>query len=181
MAEHNHSDICRKCGGYCCTLGGVLATKSEVDGIIEAGYPNRFIEIMENCYVTDFGKDLVCPYLKESACEIYALRPLLCRKYPIFSTDGEVHYLVHCPLTQHFSKDDFASCIEAALEVPESLFACAQRFMAPFGSSIDERMRKFKMERIDLEGRGSCEERDFNQLHSNQKSSDNHGVALGNH
>ena len=150
MTEHNHSDICRKCDGYCCKLGGVLATKSEVDRVIEAGYPNKFIEITENCYVTDFGENLICPYLNGPICEIYPVRPLLCRKYPIFSTDGEEYYLVHCPLTQYLSKDDLVHCIEAALEVPDELFSCAQRFMAPFGSGIDERMHKFKMERIEI-------------------------------
>ena len=54
-------------------------------------------------------------------------------------------------LTQHLSEDDLAQCIEAALQVPEELFTTAQRFMAPFGAGIDERMRKFKMERIELE------------------------------
>jgi len=151
MTEHNHSDICQKCGGYCCTQGGALATKFEVDRVIAAGYPNKFIEIMENCYVTDFGDDLVCPYLKDFACEIYPVRPLLCKKYPIFSTDGVEYYLVHCPLTQYLSKDDLALCIKAALEVSEELFSCSQKFMAPFGSRIDERMRKFKMERVELE------------------------------
>ncbi|MFW9962354.1 MAG: hypothetical protein ACFFCX_02220 [Candidatus Sifarchaeia archaeon] len=53
-------------------------------------------------------------------------------------------------MTQYLSEDDFAQCIKAALEVPDDLFACAQRFMAPFGSRTDERMRKFKMERIEL-------------------------------
>ncbi len=151
MTDFDYSKICKECGGYCCTIGGSLATRNEVDGVIEAGYPNKFIEITENCYVTDFGEDLVCPYLKESACEIYPVRPLLCRKYPILSTDGEEHFLVHCPLTQYLSKDGFAQCIKAALEVSEELFTCAQRFMAPFGSRIDERMHKFKMERIELE------------------------------
>ncbi len=150
MSNYIHSNICRGCGGYCCTQGGSIATKLEVDRVIDAGYPNRFIEITENCYVTDFGDDLVCPYLKDSACEIYPVRPLVCRKYPIFSTDGEEHYLVHCPLTQYLSKDDIAQCIEAALEVPEELFTCVQRLMAPFGPQIDERMRRFKMERIEL-------------------------------
>ena len=151
MTERNHSDICKSCGGYCCTQGGSIATKLEVERVIEAGYPNKFIEITENCYIADFGDDLICPYLKESKCEIYPVRPLLCRKYPIFSTDGEEHYLVHCPLTQYLSKDDLAQCIKAALEVPEELFTSVQRFMAPFGSRIDERMKKFKMERIELE------------------------------
>lgn len=54
-------------------------------------------------------------------------------------------------MTQHLSEDDLARCIEAALEVPEELFTSVQRFMAPFDSRIDERMRKFKMERIELE------------------------------
>ncbi len=151
MTERNHSDICKSCGGYCCTQGGSVATKLEVDRVIEVGYPNKFIEITENCYVTDFGEDLICPYLKEYTCEIYPVRPLLCRKYPIFSTDGEEHYLVHCPLTQYLSKYDLAQCIKAALEVPEDLFTSVQRFMAPYGSRIDERMHKFKMERIELE------------------------------
>ncbi|TFG32521.1 YkgJ family cysteine cluster protein [Candidatus Thorarchaeota archaeon] len=151
MVDNNHSNICKRCGGYCCKLGGTLATKSEVDRIIAAGYPNQFIEITENCYVTDFGKELVCPYLKDSTCEIYHIRPLLCQKYPIFSTDGEEHFLVHCPLTQHLSKDDLTQCIEAALEVPEEIFTSIQRFMAPFGSKIDGRMRKFRMEPIVLE------------------------------
>ena len=151
MTEHDHSEICEECGGYCCRLGGTVATRLEVERIIEAGYPNCFIEITENCYITDFGESLVCPYFKEPACEIYPVRPLLCKKYPIFTTDGEEHFLVHCPLTQHLSKDDLAQCIKAALEVPEELFTSIQRFMAPFDSRIDERMRKFRMEPIELE------------------------------
>jgi Fe-S-cluster containining protein len=151
MTDFDYSHICKECGGYCCTLGGPLATKLEVNRVIEAGHPNKFIEITENCYVTDFGRTLICPYLKESTCEIYPERPLLCRIYPIFSTDGEEHYLVHCPLTQHLTKDDLAQCVEAALQVPDELFATAQKFMAPFGSGIDKRMRKFKMEPFELE------------------------------
>jgi len=151
MSDHNYSHICKECGGYCCTQGGTTATKMEVDLVIAAGFPDHFIEITENCYVTDFGDDLICSYLKDSACEIYPLRPLSCKKYPIFTTDGEEHYLVHCPLTQHLSKDDIAQCIKAASEVPEELFTCIQRFMAPFGARIDQRMRKFGMERIELE------------------------------
>ena len=151
MTDIRHSNVCRECGGYCCTQGGSAATKTEVDRVIKAGYPNRFIEITENFYVTDFGEDLVCPYLKASSCEIYPVRPLLCRKYPIFSTDGEEHYLVHCPLTQYLSKNDLDQCIEAALQVPEELFTSVQRFLAPFGPRIDERLHKFKMERIELE------------------------------
>jgi hypothetical protein len=54
-------------------------------------------------------------------------------------------------LTQYLSKDDIAQCIKAALEVPEYLFTCTQRFLAPFGSGIDEQMRKFRMELIELE------------------------------
>ncbi|MFW9919529.1 MAG: YkgJ family cysteine cluster protein [Candidatus Thorarchaeota archaeon] len=150
MSDHNYSHICRECGGYCCTQGGTVATKLEVDRVIEAGYSNRFIEIAEDCYVSDFGDDLICLYLKDSACEIYPVRPLACRKYPILTTDGEAHFLVHCPLTQYLSKTDIAQCIKAAMEVPEELFTCVQRFMAPFGSSIDERMHRFKMERIEL-------------------------------
>jgi Fe-S-cluster containining protein len=151
MTDYDYSNICKECGGYCCTQGGSSATRKEVDRVTEAGYPNKFIEITENCYVTDFGEALICPYLKESTCEIYPVRPLLCRKYPIFSINGEEHYLVHCPLTQYLSKDDLAQCIEAALEVPEELFTSIQRFMAPFGSRIDGRMRKFRMEPIELE------------------------------
>ncbi len=132
-------------------MGGALATKSEVDRVVQAGYSNKFIEITENCYITDFEKDLSCSYLKDSVCEIYPVRPLLCQKYPIFSTDGEEHYLVHCPLTQYLSKDDIDQCLATASAVPEELFTSVQRFMAPFGAKIDERMRKFKMERIELE------------------------------
>lgn len=151
MTERNHSDICKECGGYCCTQGGTVATRKEIDQIIEAGYPNKFVEITENCYVSDFGNDMICPYYIESTCEIYPVRPLVCKKYPILTTDGEEHFLVHCPLTPHLSKDELAQCIEAALQVPEELFSSIQRFMAPFGSRIDERMKKFRMERIELE------------------------------
>ena len=150
MSDHIYSNICKECGGYCCTQGGTVATRLEVDRVVDAGYPNKFIEITENCYVSDFGDDLICAYLKDSACEIYPVRPLACKKYPIFTTDGEEHYLVHCPLTEYLSEDEIAQCMKAALEVPEEIFTCVQRFMAPFGSRIDERMHKFKMERIEL-------------------------------
>ena len=151
MTECNHYDICKDCGGYCCTHGGTVATRKEVEQVIEAGYQNKFIEITENCFVSDFGKDLICPYFKDLACEIYPVRPLVCKKYPILTTDGDEHFLVHCPLTPYLSREDLAQCIEAALQVPDELFSSIQRFMAPFGSKIDERMKKFKMEPIELE------------------------------
>ena len=151
MTVRDHSDICKECGGYCCTHGGTVATRTEVNRVIESGYPNKFIEITENCYVSDFGEDLVCSYYKEYSCEIYPVRPLVCKKYPILTTDGEEHFLVHCPLTPHLSKDDLAQCIDAALQVPDELFTSIQKFMAPFSSRIDERMKKYRMELIALE------------------------------
>ena len=96
-------DICAECGSHCCKLGGVVATRNEVDAILAEGYPNYFIRLSDEVYGVEWGDDGHCPYLDQSKCSIYSVRPLGCRMFPVvqtqrailswFSVLSEVNYL----------------------------------------------------------------------------------------
>jgi Fe-S-cluster containining protein len=98
-------DICIECGGYCCRLGGVVATKNEVDAIIQRGYPNHFIQLSSDVYGTEWGDDGTCVYLENGRCTIYAVRPLGCRMFPVVQTRSGDVILIECPLAAQLSEE----------------------------------------------------------------------------
>ena len=143
-------EICIECGGYCCSFGGTVATREEVDEILKAGHKNHFVGISNDCYNTIWGDYGVCPYLENATCTIYELRPKVCRKFPILSFSGKKHYLVHCPLTEHLSKEDIDECISIAKSCPAELIQGASIYLEPHGKILDDRINEFEMEEIEL-------------------------------
>ena len=104
--EPKPEDVCFECGAHCCKLGGVVATKKEVDAIVADGHLNHFKQLAENVYGTDWGTDGDCPYLTNNKCSIYAVRPLGCRMFPVVQTISNGIILVECPLGVQLSHRD---------------------------------------------------------------------------
>ncbi|RDE15101.1 MAG: hypothetical protein C4K48_04745 [Candidatus Thorarchaeota archaeon] len=152
MSCCDNSAICRECGGYCCRLGGTRATKDEVDAILGAGHESHFVRVTEKCYITPWGDDGVCPYLKDSTCTIYEIRPLVCQKFPIVKFSNHESFIVHCPLTQHLSKEDIDYLIEVSSRLPEELIEEAAVYFQPYARILDERIRVFRLDRINDDG-----------------------------
>ncbi|MFW9872594.1 MAG: YkgJ family cysteine cluster protein [Candidatus Thorarchaeota archaeon] len=146
----NIQKICRKCGGYCCSLGGTVATKIEFNEIIKTGYNNYFVRISDNCYITEWGETGICPYFKEYYCTIYEVRPMVCKKFPVFSLNSKEHYLMHCPLTSHLSEKEKEECIALATQIPDETLDRINDYLDPYGEIIEKRMNKFEMTPIDL-------------------------------
>lgn len=97
-------NICAECGGLCCKLGGVVATRNEVDAIIERGYPNYFVKIANGTYGTNWGNNGTCPYFQNNKCSIHAVRPLGCRLYPVVQSVSREILLIECPLATYLSE-----------------------------------------------------------------------------
>ena len=150
MGNLENREICKECGGYCCSFGGTAVTKAELKLITDAGNENHFVGVLGNCYVTFWGEEGICPYLKDSTCSIYEIRPGMCRKFPIVSTNNIDHHLAICPLTEHLSEDEIQACIEQASSCPDELFVGSNIYLEPYGAIIEERMNKFRMDAIDI-------------------------------
>lgn len=89
---------CRRCGVFCCRLGGPKLTRKDIERIKEAGYDvKRFLEPVSNsefkgllitCGSLKSKEDGSCIFLKFDVkkdcyeCSIYNSRPVLCRLYP---------------------------------------------------------------------------------------------------
>ncbi len=151
MDSSNHYEICKECGGYCCSFGGTIATREEVDVILKAGHKNHFVGISSNCYTTIWGEYGICPYLENASCTIYDIRPKVCRKFPILTFNNKKHFLVHCPLTEHLSKEEIEECISIARTCPTELMQGANLYLEPHSKIIDDRINEFEMEEIQLE------------------------------
>ncbi|MGY5875040.1 MAG: YkgJ family cysteine cluster protein [Candidatus Thorarchaeota archaeon] len=151
MERVDTNKICRECGGYCCSFGGTIATRLELDEILEKGHANHFVGISKDCHITLWGDDGICPYLKDSICTIYDVRPTVCKKFPILSVNNSEHFLVHCPLTSHLSEEELADCKKLASWCSDEMFAGANVYLEPYSRILEERMSKFRMDPIDLE------------------------------
>jgi Fe-S-cluster containining protein len=149
MSPRDNSAICKECGGYCCSFGGTTATKEELDAILRAGHENHFVRVTENCYVTAWGDDGICPYQKDSACTIYNVRPLVCQKFPVVTFTNQEHFIAHCPLTENLSEDEIGRLIELSSRVPKELLDGAVVYLRPYAEILDKRLHKFRLEKID--------------------------------
>jgi Fe-S-cluster containining protein len=121
MKKSEYLDICRKCKGLCCKLGGTNLTKKEVDRVLNKGHDNHFIEVKSGIFELKSNDDGVCPYLMEDfSCKIHDVKPLICTCWPIFPEfdKGEInHVLINCPLTKKMKKDEIEKCREESLSV----------------------------------------------------------------
>ena len=151
MAGIEHHEICKECGAYCCSFGGTVATKEELETILNAGHKNYFVGISGDCFNTIWGEYGVCPYLEDSTCTIYDIRPKVCRKFPIITFDNKKHYLVHCPLTKRLSKEEIDECIAIARTCPNELLHGASLYLEPHAKIIEDRLSEFEMEKIELD------------------------------
>ena len=106
IGEHDTKDVCSDCGNHCCKLGGVVATKNEIDAITERGYPDYFVKLSKDVYGLDWGNDGSCVYLNDLGCSIYHVRPLGCRMFPVVQTRNHDVILVKCPLVSYLSDDE---------------------------------------------------------------------------
>jgi Fe-S-cluster containining protein len=154
MNSRSHSHICKECGGYYCSFGGTTATREEVDAILRAGHENHFVRVTENCYITTWGKDGICPYQKGSACTIYNVQPLVCQKYPVVTFTNQEHFIAHCPLIEHLTEEDIDVLVELSSRVPKELLDGAFVYLQPYAAILSERMSKFQLDKISNEQTG---------------------------
>jgi Fe-S-cluster containining protein len=87
---------CKRCGIYCCKLGGPCLTREDIKQIESAGYEiNEFVEDSKRKYgellmtrAMKNRKDGSCIFLRTDGkrnayeCLIYEIRPILCRLFP---------------------------------------------------------------------------------------------------
>lgn len=111
MGKVDYEKICTDCGAHCCKIGGPLASREEVEAVINAGHTNHFMELGEFFVVRPVAENGPCPYLDEkNRCTIYEVRPVVCRTWPdiVVIKDGRREYLrgKECPLAEHLAEED---------------------------------------------------------------------------
>ena len=97
LAEKPLRFTCTRCASLCCRLGGPIITKKEAQSIENTGLPVAdFLVPLKsgvNCSSSVFGclksrNDGSCVFLERNktknsnSCNIYSVRPALCRLYP---------------------------------------------------------------------------------------------------
>jgi Fe-S-cluster containining protein len=134
---------CKSCGSHCCKFGGAVATRNEVTAIIEMGYPDYFVSVSNDVFITRWGADMTCPYLNEGACEIYEVRPLRCRAFPVFQTaSGEV-FLSQCPIASSLSEEEITSMARKLSECPSEILEGAASYLEPYSKTLERKISRY--------------------------------------
>jgi Fe-S-cluster containining protein len=136
-------DICAACGGVCCKLGGVVATRNEVDAIIDRGYQNYFIEIADSVYGTEWGDDGVCPYFRDNECSIHEVRPLGCRLFPVVQTTSRDILLIECPLAPHLSREEIQNSKIILSQRPDYITRRSEHLREEHAKELQMRISRF--------------------------------------
>jgi len=136
-------NICAECGGLCCKLGGVVATRNEVDAIIERGYPNYFVEISDGTYGTNWGDNGACPYFQNNKCSIHAVRPLGCRLYPVVQSVSREILLIECPLADRLSEKIVQTRKMILLQRPDFIARRSELFHGAHTKELQMRISKY--------------------------------------
>ena len=142
-ASSDPKDICAACGGICCKLGGVVATRNEIDAIIERGYPSHFIEIADGVYGTEWGDDGVCPYFIDNECSIHEVRPLGCRLFPVVQTTSRDILLIECPLAPHLSREEIQNSKEILTQRPDFITRRSEHLREEHAKELQMRVSRF--------------------------------------
>jgi len=140
--------ICGKCGGHCCSYGGTTATKEEVDKIVQAGFDNHFEKLSDDVFITKWGGNGVCPYLKNKACSIHPVRPTLCKCFPVLMLNENDFYLQHCPLLPHISKEEIENSKKILKKVPSKIINGSSKYLKPYEKILSKRISRYKLEKI---------------------------------
>ena len=148
VADCDTSDICLECGALCCKLGGVVATKNEVDAIISRGYQNHFIQISDDVYGMKWGEEGICAYLDEGMCTIYPVRPLGCRMFPVVETNRNDIVLIHCPLSYELSEEKRMERKRILLNRPKSILEKSKNLRNAYIHNLRMRASKYKYRRL---------------------------------
>lgn len=148
MGKIDSLNVCGKCGAHCCTYGGTIATKEEVDKISKAGYKNSFVKLSKNVFITKWGKEGICPYLKNKECSIYSVRPTLCQIYPILMLNENDFYLQHCPLLSYLSVNEVKKAKKIIRSLPSEMILCANKYLKPYEKILSKRINKYILEKI---------------------------------
>ncbi len=139
---------CEECGSVCCRLGGAVASRTEVVGIVAAGYQNYFERVAPDVYITRWYNGGVCPYLDGTRCSIYEMRPLRCRAFPVFQMDDGAIYLALCPLASSMSKRDIDDLTELLIQSPVDQLSVAGEYLRPHSRVLQRRLSRFELRRL---------------------------------
>ena len=141
-------DVCAECDSHCCKLGGVVATRNEVDAVLAAGYPNYFMRLSEEVYGTEWSDDGHCPYLEQSKCSIYSVRPLGCRMFPVVQTQRGDIVLIHCPLRSQLSDQEISRRKKLLMDRPEYILRESRHHREKHTRELEMRASRYAHEQL---------------------------------
>lgn len=136
--------VCIRCGAHCCKYGGAIATELEVQAVVESGYANHFEMVADNVFITRWGDKGVCPYLVESECSIYEVRPLRCRVYPVIQVSSGEILVADCPLLPFLSPDELERSSRLLSLCPSHIVQGAAEHMEQYKTVLEMRCSRFE-------------------------------------
>ena len=143
--------ICQKCKAGCCNLCGPDFSESEMKRVLKAGFPDYFIKVGKNHYEVKSKKGR-CPYLlKDNACKIEKVKPLMCLSWPVvpvYESGKRKIYFVECPLTPTLSKKETDKCMKQARKLPEEIIKGNTTLPDSEISLMQKRYKRFKKKRV---------------------------------
>lgn len=155
MNASKASEVCIKCGAYCCKLGGPDFTKEEMERVLKAGHPDYFVKIGRNHYELK-GRKGVCPYLKgNNSCLIQKVKPPMCKSWPVdveYKKNKKAFLLIKCPLTPLLSKQDIGTMRKQAGSTTREIIENSSTHSKLTESDIDlitKRFYKLKTKPLD--------------------------------
>ena len=142
--DQSPEDICYNCRGFCCQLGGIVATKEEVEAIQDQGYPNHFTQLSDDVFGTTWRENGVCRYFTENKCSIYSLRPLGCRMFPVVQTMSGDIIVIECPLASQLPEDELMTRKKILLQRPISIFRSSLKLRIEHYKKLRLRSSKYE-------------------------------------
>jgi len=104
----NLTDVCRQCGGFCCTMP--VINSFELSQLKQAGYEN--FAVKRGKYFKIKAKKGKCVFLGENGCNLpQNLKPTDCRLFPIYFNKAEesVEFFYYpkelCPFIKKFKEN----------------------------------------------------------------------------
>jgi Fe-S-cluster containining protein len=147
-SEPTPEEICLECGGLCCKLGGIVATRNEVEAIVAEGFPDHFIQLANGVYGTEWGIDGTCPYFESGKCLIYSVRPTGCRMFPVVENSGTEIVLVECPLAPFLSEEELEERKSVLAQRPDNFIRASEQLRHEHLRELSMRISKYRHRKL---------------------------------
>jgi Fe-S-cluster containining protein len=117
--------VCKQCTAWCCTMVKPPVTTQERNTILQAGFPDYFVQLNKDIYQIKAEEQHPCPFLKKDySCEIQNVKPKLCKIWPViprYKQSKLEFIIINCPLTSTLHPSEIQHAKKEAETLPPLL------------------------------------------------------------